>query len=142
MQSLINNKTSSVSVFYIGILKTEEIENSVNTDRRNTLLCLGFHFRLGVEGNAQTRLRKHRKVVGSVSYSYGLSYVYILYLRQQSEQFSLTLTVNYISHIVSGKSAVLTYLKFVGIYLIEPETLLKVIAEISKTSGENSCLIS
>lgn len=38
----------------IGILEAKEIENAVETEGIDALVCTGNHTRLGVEGNAKT----------------------------------------------------------------------------------------
>ena len=94
-----------------------------------------------MESNAQSGNAQHRKIIRSVTHSNGLCNVYLLYLCNEAQQFGFSLTVHHISQITAGQLTV-HYFQFIGIYIINAIFLLKILPEISETTGKNGYLVT
>ena len=86
-----------------------------------------------MERDSEAGGRKHGKVVGAVAHGYGLAHIQIFHLSYEAEQFLLAAPVDNLAEILSGELAV-DNLQVVGIYIVESETLFKIVAEVSETT--------
>ena len=94
-----------------------------------------------MEGYSQSGCREHRQVVCAVAYCYSLGYINLLYLCQQSEQFGLAFSVNYLAKVSSGEFSVF-YFKFICVNIVYSEFAFQMLAEVSKSSGKYRYLVS
>ena len=111
----------------IRIFETEEIEHAVETYGIDALLGIGHDTGLRMEGDAQTSLRDHREVVGTIAHGNGLCQIHLLHLSNEFQKLCLTMTVNNLTHIVTSEFTILTDLEFVGIDIIDAITALQVL---------------
>ena len=95
-----------------------------------------------MEGNTESRLAKHRQVVGAVAHGNGLRHVHLLHLGNESQQLSLSATVHNLSQVASGKNTVLVNLQFVSIDIVDAVLLLKVFAEVREPTRKDGNLVT
>ena len=88
-------------MFDAGILKAEEVEDTVQADGRDGLACRRFDFGLGVERNPEACEVEHRQGVGALADSYRLGDVDLLELAQQPQQFGLAASVDHLAGIAA-----------------------------------------
>lgn len=83
------------------IFQSQEIEDAVEADRGDRLAGGGLHLRFGVEGDAESREREHRQVVGAVAYGDRLGDVDVLELAQKPQQLGLAAAVDDLARVAS-----------------------------------------
>ena len=126
----------------IGVLETEEVEYAVESDGIDALFGIGHNARLGMEGNAQTGLRNHGEVVGTIAHGNGLCEVHFLNLCYELQQFGLSVAVDNLTDIMASQLAVLANLQFVGIDIVDTILTLQVFAEIGESTREDGYLVA
>ena len=107
----------------IAVLEAEEVEHAVDADGVEALLGVGHHAWLSVERYTESGLAEHGQVVCSVAHGDGLCEIHLFHLRNELQQFCLTMSVYNFAEISSGKFAVFVYFELVGIYVVDAMAL-------------------
>lgn len=118
------------------ITEAEEIDDSVESDGRDRLLGVGFHFWFGVEGDSESGEVEHREVVGAISDGDDLFEVYLFDLCDEVEQFRFPLSVDDVAEVFAGQLTVFDF-QLVGVDIVYPETFLEILAEIGEAAGKD-----
>ena len=126
----------------VAVFEAQEIKHTVETDGVDALLSISHHTGLRMEGNTQTSLSDHRQVVGTISHSNRLGEIHLLHLCYQFQQLSLTMTINDLPDIASGKFTILADFQFIGIHIVDAIATLQVFSEIGKTTRKDGNLIA
>ena len=95
-----------------------------------------------MESDAQSGLRDHRQVVGTVAHGNGLGEIDFLNLGDELQQFGLAMAVDNLSDVASRQLAVVANLQFIGIDIVDAVLALQVLAEIGEAATEDGNLIA